>query len=447
MGDEAVKVQLFRFIDVPAAAALARRRSPATCANISTRPAEHLPALAAAAACAGCPSTGSLGRLLAGTARAQRRAPGPPLHRRLQSRRSAARRRPRCAAGRWPSPSICSARPPSPRTKPSSTSRRVPRPDRRPEPDGQRLAGQRPASTATTAARCRASTSRSSCRRCTASSIRSTRTAPAGRCASGCGRSCALAREHRGLRQRRHGAVRLQGPDAAHLPRGPGGDGVPRLARRRHRHPGVPARHRRTTCASWRAWAERRGTPVWVRLVKGAYWDYETVMAAQQGWPMPVFTHKWETDASLRAADALPAGEPRLAAAGLRQPQRPQPGPRPGLRRRCSALPPRELSRSRCSTAWPTRSRTRWSALGQRVRVYTPYGQLLPGMAYLVRRLLENTANESFLRASFTEHVPEEQLLMNPLAEATNRLHAAGRVGNGPASACDADSPHSATSR
>ena len=51
----------------------------------------------------------------------------------------------------------------------------------------------------------------------------------------------------------------------------------------------------------------------------------------------------------------------------------------------------------------------------QRVRVYTPYGQLLPGMAYLVRRLLENTANESFLRASFTENVPEEQLLRNPL--------------------------------
>ena len=44
-------------------------------------------------------------------------------------------------------------------------------------------------------------------------------------------------------------------------------------------------------------------------------------------------------------------------------------------------------------------------SLGQRVRVYTPYGQLLPGMAYLVRRLLENTANESFLRASFTERI------------------------------------------
>src|SRR6202035_5303719 len=52
--------------------------------------------------------------------------------------------------------------------------------------------------------------------------------------------------------------------------------------------------------------------------------------------------------------------------------------------------------------------------LGRRVRIYTPFGQLLPGMAYLVRRLLENTSNESFLRAGFIDRAPEEQLLMNP---------------------------------
>ena len=34
---------------------------------------------------------------------------------------------------------------------------------------------------------------------------------------------------------------------------------------------------------------------------------------------------------------------------------------------------------------------------GRRLRLYTPVGDLLPGMAYLVRRLLENTSNESFL--------------------------------------------------
>ena len=51
---------------------------------------------------------------------------------------------------------------------------------------------------------------------------------------------------------------------------------------------------------------------------------------------------------------------------------------------------------------------------GYRLRIYMPYGELIPGMAYLVRRLLENTSNESFLRASFTEHVSVEKLLMNP---------------------------------
>ena len=35
--------------------------------------------------------------------------------------------------------------------------------------------------------------------------------------------------------------------------------------------------------------------------------------------------------------------------------------------------------------------------LGMRVRIYCPVGDMVAGMAYLVRRLLENTSNESFL--------------------------------------------------
>lgn len=42
-------------------------------------------------------------------------------------------------------------------------------------------------------------------------------------------------------------------------------------------------------------WAEKRGTSIWVRLVKGAYWDYETTLAAAEGWPVPVWTVKSET--------------------------------------------------------------------------------------------------------------------------------------------------------
>jgi RHH-type proline utilization regulon transcriptional repressor/proline dehydrogenase/delta 1-pyrroline-5-carboxylate dehydrogenase len=160
-------------------------------------------------------------------------------------------------------------------------------------------------------------------------------------------------------------------------------------------------------------WVEKRGTPIWVRLIKGAYWDFETVIAAQQNWPVPVFTQKWETDANYE----------KLARFLLEQ--------RALLRPAFGSHNVRSLayvlaladSMDLAPTSYEIQmlygmaepEKDALVSLGRRVRVYTPYGQLLPGMAYLVRRLLENTANESFLRASFTEHVPEEVLLMNPL--------------------------------
>ncbi len=46
-------------------------------------------------------------------------------------------------------------------------------------------------------------------------------------------------------------------------------------------------------------------------------------------------------------------------------------------------------------------------AMGLRIREYVPVGEMIPGMAYLVRRLLENTSNESWLRAgSWTTQTP-----------------------------------------
>jgi RHH-type proline utilization regulon transcriptional repressor/proline dehydrogenase/delta 1-pyrroline-5-carboxylate dehydrogenase len=160
-------------------------------------------------------------------------------------------------------------------------------------------------------------------------------------------------------------------------------------------------------------WAQRRGAPVWVRLIKGAYWDYETVMAAQQDWPVPVFTQKRETDANYERLTrfllerhallrpALGSHNVRSLAYALASAQ-------------VLKVPARSFElQVLYGMAGPLQDAL--VALGQRVRVYTPVGQLLPGMAYLVRRLLENTANESFLRASLTEHAPEEQLLMNPL--------------------------------
>jgi len=51
------------------------------------------------------------------------------------------------------------------------------------------------------------------------------------------------------------------------------------------------------------------------------------------------------------------------------------------------------------------------AGMGYRVRDYCPVGDVLPGMSYLVRRLLENTSNEGFLRATFNAHVRPESLL------------------------------------
>ncbi|RMF87964.1 MAG: L-glutamate gamma-semialdehyde dehydrogenase, partial [Nitrospinota bacterium] len=53
------------------------------------------------------------------------------------------------------------------------------------------------------------------------------------------------------------------------------------------------------------AWARRRGTPITVRLVKGAYWDFEVVHARLEGWPVPVYEQKWETDASFERLTRL----------------------------------------------------------------------------------------------------------------------------------------------
>jgi RHH-type proline utilization regulon transcriptional repressor/proline dehydrogenase/delta 1-pyrroline-5-carboxylate dehydrogenase len=54
---------------------------------------------------------------------------------------------------------------------------------------------------------------------------------------------------------------------------------------------------------------------------------------------------------------------------------------------------------------------------GYLVRMYVPLGELLPGMGYLVRRLLENTSNESFLRHTFFEEDEVSTLLKEPIMQ------------------------------
>ncbi|MBD0362965.1 MAG: proline dehydrogenase family protein, partial [Coleofasciculus sp. C3-bin4] len=55
----------------------------------------------------------------------------------------------------------------------------------------------------------------------------------------------------------------------------------------------------------WISWAKQRGYPLTVRLVKGAYWDQETIKAAQKDWPQPVYNDKAATDANFEKMTQL----------------------------------------------------------------------------------------------------------------------------------------------
>jgi RHH-type proline utilization regulon transcriptional repressor/proline dehydrogenase/delta 1-pyrroline-5-carboxylate dehydrogenase len=161
-------------------------------------------------------------------------------------------------------------------------------------------------------------------------------------------------------------------------------------------------------------WAKNdRKTPVWVRLVKGAYWDYETVLAAQHGWPVPVWTEKWQSDACFERltvfllenhgwlVPAFGSHNVRSLAHAMAVAER-------------LGVPDRRFE-FQMLYGMADVIKDAIKSLGYRVRVYTPYGELLPGMAYLVRRLLENTSNDSFLRQGFSEGASEDVLLRNPI--------------------------------
>ncbi len=171
------------------------------------------------------------------------------------------------------------------------------------------------------------------------------------------------------------------------------------------------------------ALAKTRGAPITVRLVKGAYWDYEVAMAEQWGLPCPVLTRKSETDAQYErlTRDLLSHHEHLAPAFGSHN-----------LRSLVHALVaadelkvPRNAYEIQMLYGMAEPERKVLRARGHRLRVYAPVGALLPGMAYLVRRLLENTSNSGFLRQSYHEGEDIGALLKSPaMASASgNEVH------------------------
>ncbi len=161
--------------------------------------------------------------------------------------------------------------------------------------------------------------------------------------------------------------------------------------------------------------AQTRGTPITVRLVKGAYWDYETVEAEQRRWSIPVYTIKQESDANYEAcAELLLQNYKYIRAAFASH----------NVRSLAAALVaaeklgvPKEGFEIQMLYGMADPIKRSLADMGYRIREYAPVGELIPGMAYLVRRLLENTSNESWLRGKFAEGQTIEKLLKDPRAD------------------------------
>ena len=159
-------------------------------------------------------------------------------------------------------------------------------------------------------------------------------------------------------------------------------------------------------------WGRKRGTRFTVRLVKGAYWDYERIKADQNGWSVPVYLKKPESDVSFESlCRILLENEPIVTAAFGSHNVR-------SIAHAQAVAAELGIDQSRFEfqllygMAGPIKRAL--VEMGYRVREYCPVGELLPGMSYLVRRLLENTSNEGFLRAKFSENVSSEELLRDP---------------------------------
>jgi RHH-type proline utilization regulon transcriptional repressor/proline dehydrogenase/delta 1-pyrroline-5-carboxylate dehydrogenase len=159
-------------------------------------------------------------------------------------------------------------------------------------------------------------------------------------------------------------------------------------------------------------WAKHRGAPITVRLVRGAYWDYETVIARQHGWPVPVWTEKSQTDACYEAClERLIAGLPHVHTAAATHNVR-------SIARAMSLAETRGLSRHdfefQMLYGMATGLRDQLTARGYLVRVYLPFGDLIPGMSYLVRRLLENSSSQSILRMLQISDASQDGAILKP---------------------------------
>lgn len=161
--------------------------------------------------------------------------------------------------------------------------------------------------------------------------------------------------------------------------------------------------------ARWARAARRR---VAVRLVKGAYWDTEAALARQRRWPVPVYTDKADTDSAYERLtrvlfDNRDVLYPVIAGHNLRSLSHAL-----ALARQLGMT--REDWEIQMLYGMAEPLQRALTAFDVQLRVYVPTGDLVIGIAYLIRRLLENTASTSILRQTYADGEDLDALLAAP---------------------------------
>ncbi len=158
--------------------------------------------------------------------------------------------------------------------------------------------------------------------------------------------------------------------------------------------------------------AQRTGRRLMVRLVKGAYWDTEIKRSQIEGHPdFPVYTTKPATDVSYltcarKLVEAGSAIYPQFATHNAHT--------LAAVANMMAAAGREDFEFQRLHGMGESLYAA--SAHEKRLRVYAPVGAHRDLLPYLVRRLLENGANTSFVHAFLDEDVPPERLAEDPFA-------------------------------
>jgi RHH-type proline utilization regulon transcriptional repressor/proline dehydrogenase/delta 1-pyrroline-5-carboxylate dehydrogenase len=158
-----------------------------------------------------------------------------------------------------------------------------------------------------------------------------------------------------------------------------------------------------------------RKTPITIRLVKGAYWDYEVVRAQQLGIECPVFKQKAETDHNFERLSKILLDnhhilKPAFGSHNIRS-----------LSHALAYAKKKNIDPSKFEIqmlyGMAEAERKVLRSKNYHVRIYVPIGEMLIGMSYLVRRLLENTSQMGFLKLSHHDRVASDILLAPPLVK------------------------------